>query len=172
MAKSREEKKQILEKIEDCLEKQKAVYFIDFKGLPAHKLFQLRDEIKKCKGMVYVAKKKLLEIAFKNKSVSLKKEQLEGQTALVFSFEDEISPIKKVYELDKENEKPKILGGVFEGRIIGSEEAIWLAQLPTKQELQTKLVGCLESPLFNLNNILSQNLKGLLYLLKNKSKTV
>jgi len=169
MSKTRDQKKQIIEKIEDYLEKQKAVYFIDFKGLPAGKFFKLRKEVQKCDGLIYVTKKKLLEIAFKNKGIGFEKKQLKGQTALIFSFKDTITPIKKAYELAKEGEAPKILGGVFEGKIIGNKEAICLAQLPTKQELQVKLVMGLKAPLFGLNNALSRNLKGLLYLLKKKS---
>jgi len=169
MAKTKQQKKAIIEKIEGYLEKQKAIYFIDFKGLPAHKLFKLREEVQKCDGLIYVAKKKLLEIAFKNKGVDFEKKQLKGQAALIFCLEDTITPIKKTYELAKETEAPKILGGVFEGKIIGDKEAIQLAQLPTEQELQVKLVMGLKAPLFGFNNVLNRNLKGLLYLLKKKS---
>ncbi len=169
MAKTRKQKKETIERIEESLKKQKATYFIDFKNLPANKLFDLREKVKENKGIVFVAKKNLMEIAFESQDVPFKKD-LEGQVALVFGFEDEITPVKRVYEMEKEHEAPRILGGVLEGEFIDREQAIQLAEIPSKEELYGRLLQGFKAPVFKLHNLLKGNLKGLLYVLNERSK--
>ena len=88
----------------------------------------------------------------------------------VFGFEDEVSPAKTVYLFQKENEKLKILGGFIEKEAKKEEEIVFLAQLPTRQELFAKLTGSLLSPVSGFINVLNGNIKGLILALNAISK--
>lgn len=169
MAKTKKQKKEIIKEIENNLDKQKSIYFIDFKGVEADDLFKIRKEIKEKGGRLYVTKKTLAETAFNNKKIKLPKEQTQGQLALVFSFEDEIAPAKTVYEHQKEKGAPALLGAMLEGGFLSQKETLELAQLPSLKELQRKLVQSLQAPLYNLQNSLVNPIKGLMFILKNKS---
>lgn len=170
MAKTKQEKKEELKKIRENLKKQTATFFVSFKGLGADNLFKLRREVKENKGLVYVAKKKLLELAFEKEKLPLKKDQLEGPVALVFGFEDEISPAKAVYKFQEEYGSPELLGGLVEGEVVSKEEALTLAKLPSVEELQAKLVRTLNNPLAGFRNSLEGNLKGLVVCLNQIKK--
>ena len=92
---------------------------------------------------------------------------MSGQPALAFGYEDEILPAKIVYDFSRENGRVKILSGLVNGEYLGNEAIVSLAQLPSKQELLAKLIGGISSSLFGLNNVLSGNLRKLIYILKN-----
>ncbi len=176
MAKTKKQKKEMINEIEDGLDKQKSVYFIDYKGVKADDLFKIRKEIKEKGGRLYVTKKTLAETAFDNKKIKLPEEQTQGQLALVFSFEDEIAPAKTIYNHQEEAGAPTLLGAMLEGKFLSQEKTIELAQLPSLKELHRKLVGSLQAPLRKLQRSLVNPatglhtiIKGRMSMLKNES---
>ena len=170
MALKREQKKNILEKIKEKIDKQKTVVFVAIKGLKAKDIFDLREALKKSNNLLMVAKKTLFGIAFKSKKVKINKNKLEGEIGLVFGFEDEISPAKISYQFSQKNENLKILGGIFENKFIEKERVIELAMLPSKEELYAKVVGTINAPLANFVGILQGNIRSLVYILSNIKK--
>jgi len=170
MAKTKEQKKEIIKNLEQGLEKQKAIFLIDFRNSKAKDFFELRKKLKEAKSLLCVAKKRLIEIAFKNKGIPIDLASMQGQIALVFGFEDELLPAKIIYQFGKKNDSPEILGGYFENSFVDRERVIRLAQLPSRDELMIGLVRSLNSPAFNLANILKGNVKGLLSALSNIGK--
>ncbi len=169
MAKTKEEKKEIVKELEDNLDKQKSTYFIDFKGLPAQDLFKMRKKLKEKGGKLYVAKKTLAQIALENKGIEVPPEQISGQLALVFGFEDEIAPAKVVYEFQEENGTPTLLGGMLSGELLSQEKAVEIAKLPSLEELRAKLVGSLQAPIGKLQQTLVNPIKGLMFIFKQKA---
>ena len=165
MALTREQKKQVIQKIKENLERQKAIFFIDFQKLKAKDLFDLREQLKEKKSLLYIAKKTLINIAFKEKKIPVDVDKLEGQIGLIFGFEDEILPAKIIYNTWQEKGSPEILGGFLEGEFIEKEKVIELAKLPSKEELLVRLIQSINSPIANLANILQANIKGLIYIL-------
>jgi len=167
MAKTKQQKKQILDNIEQGLKKQKSMFFIDFQKIKAEHLFDLRAKLKQVDAMLYVAKKNLIRIAFKNQKIPVDIEALKGQIGLIFSFDDEILPAKTVYEFAEKHKNPEILGGFYEKEFIEKEKAIELAKLPSKQVLLARLVSALNAPSSKFANVLQSNIKGLIYILAN-----
>lgn len=84
---------------------------------------------------------------------------------LAFGFEDEIMPARLVYQLSRNVEGLKILGGFIENEFKDAEEIIKLAQLPSRIELLAKLAGSVASPISGLVNVLQGNIKGLITVL-------
>ncbi|MCD6500775.1 50S ribosomal protein L10 [bacterium] len=168
MAKSREQKQKIIEDLKEKIQKQKSIVFVDFSGLQAPILWQLREELKELEGSFQVVKKTLLKNILKN----LKKEdfleeieKIKGQLALAFGFEDEIAPFRICYKIAKDNENLKILGGILGNEFLTPEKVMEIAQLPTREEFLARLVGSLQSPISGLANILKGNLRKLIYIL-------
>ena len=168
MALTKEQKQKIIEGLKEKIQKQKAIIFVDFKGLETKDLIILRKELKKVDGELKVVKKTLLGVATKNLKITIKK--LKNQIALVLGYQDQISIAKILYNFSKENENLKILSGFLENETIEKEKIIELAKIPSREELLTKLVGVISSPLFKLTYILKENIKGLIIVL-GKAKT-
>ena len=54
-----------------------------------------------------------------------------------------MQPLKTVYKFTKSHENFKIKGGIIDGKVQTVEELITLAQLPSREELLSKLAGSL-----------------------------
>ncbi len=165
MAKTKKEKQEILEEIKKDLENQQALVFINYSGLKADDIFDLREELKEAGCSLKVVKKTLAKMAFKEKGLEIKDENLEGQLAVIFGFEDPVMPAKIPYNLSKENENLEILGGFLEKEYKGPEEIITLARIPSKDELLAKVVGSISAPISNFVRVLQGNSRSLVYAL-------
>ena len=164
MAQTKEQKQKTIEDLKEKVDRQKSMVFIDFQGVKVKDLSNLRKKIKEVGGQLKVAKKTLINLALKNLGFKLEKD-LKGEIALIFAFEDSISPLKKAYQFSETNENLKILDGFFDGKFVEKEKVITLAQLPSREELLTRLVGSISSPVSGFLNVLQGNMRNLVYVL-------
>jgi len=165
MALTKAQKQKILDELKEKIAKQKAMVIFDFTGLKVKDFSNLRKKIKSAGDDIRVAKKTLLGIALKDAKLKIETKKIPGELAVAFGYSDEISPAKITYQFSQENPNLKILGGFLENKWREAEEIIELAQLPTREELLTRLVGSISAPISNFVYALRYNLKGLMYLL-------
>ena len=163
MAITRAKKEEIVEGLKDKLSKAKTVVFARYKGLTVADLTSLRNQLKEAGGEGWVVKNALTKIALKNK-VRVPEKILKGQTALFFSYEDELSAPKIVYDFAKGKEELKIKGGIFEEKFIEANQVEKLAKIPGREELLAKIVGSLNAPISEFVGALRGNILNLLYL--------
>ncbi|HOZ53144.1 MAG TPA: 50S ribosomal protein L10 [bacterium] len=168
MPKNKEQKKEILRDLDEKIKKSKSIVFATFDALEVKDNEELRNNLRKENGEYYVSKKTLLDLAFKNNSLSdIDIKNLPGKVAAVFAYEDQVSPAKVVFNFRKNHEgKIDFVGGVLDGKMISKEEVESLAKLPSKQELYAKLVGSMNAPISGFANVLAGNLRGLVTVLK------
>lgn len=158
------------------LEKAKAVILSDFSGLSVKKQVELRSRVKESGGELTVAKNNLFRMALKelNKDLSPELDQaLNGPTAFLFAYEDEIDPLKALVNFSKENALPKTKIGLLlqpQDRIISLQEIETLSQLPNREQLLLALIGNLKAPAYRLVNALSGNLRKLTLLINEIKK--
>ena len=165
MAISRAKKEEIVENLKEKLSKAKTVVFARYKGLTVKDLTDLRNQLKEAEGEGWVVKNTLTKIALGKKS-DVPSKILKGQTALFFSYEDELASPKIVYKFAKDKENLKIKGGIFENKFIEANEVLKLAQIPSRDELLGKIVGSLNAPVNGFVGALRGNLLNLIYTLK------
>jgi len=173
MAKTKEQKKEILDNLADKIKKAKSIVFTKFDGLEVKENEELRNNLRQQDSEYYVAKKTLLDRAFKKqelKDVDIK--NMDGKVAVVFGYEDEVAPARIIDEFRKEHkadngkkEKIDFIGGVLENKFLTAEEITALAKLPSKQELYAKIVGSIKAPVSGFVNVLAGNLRGLVNVL-------
>ena len=167
MAKTKEQKKEILNKLTQKIDKARSIIFIKFDYLGVKENDDIRRKLKEENSEYYVAKKTLLDIVFKgkdNKDINVK--DFAGKIAVVFGYEDEVAPAKIIHGFKKENEdKVEFIGGILDNKFMTSEEVSALALLPSKQELYAKLVGSLSAPTTKFVNVLTGNTRKLVYVL-------
>lgn len=161
MPKTKTQKQNILQQITDNLKKQKSLLFVDYKGIGVKDLSQLRKQLKEVGARLEVAKKTLLSRAFKEKGIETDFKNMEGQIALVYSFEDPIAGIKSAHAFSRGNEHLKLLGGIMEDQMLDASQVKELALLPSKEQLLGILVGTLAAPIQGFTRVIGGNLKGL-----------
>lgn len=165
MPSTKAQKAKILDDLRDKVARQKAIVLVGITGLKVKDVSNLRKKLKTTNANIKVFKKTLAEIVFKENKMEFDKKNFKEEIALVFGFDDEVSPAKAVYQFSRENSKFKILGGFLENKFREKEDVIVLAQIPGREELLTKLVGSLSAPMSGLARVLQGNIKGLVYVL-------
>lgn len=167
MPKTKEEKKEILKDLKDKVSRQKAIVFVDFTGLGVRKITELRTTAKEENCELKVAKKTLIQQALKenDEESANQARALEGELALVFGYNDEISPFRISHNFAKENKELKIVGGMFENKFIAQEKALQLAELPSKEELLGKLLSTMKAPISNFVGTLRGNVSSIVSVL-------
>ncbi len=167
MPKTKLQKTKDVEVLTEKLGRAKSVVFADFTAMTMTELSELRNKLREQGAEFSVTKNSLLKIALPASDYPLPTDDvLEGQTATLFSFQDEISPIKTVVQGLKTANKGKIKGGFLDKAFLDQYKVVSLSNLPSKQELQGKVVGVLVAPLTGMVNVLNGNLKNLVYALE------
>ena len=164
--KTKQQKQEILNLLAENLTKQKAMVFVDYKGLKVKDMLALRDQLKQVGSRLVVAKKTLLSRVMKEKGIGIDLKNMEGQIGAIFAFEDALAPMKAANTLAKSNEHLKILGGYFENEIQSTASIVAIANLPSREELLQKLVGTLAAPMSSFARVLQGNIKGLVVALQ------
>ena len=164
----KQDKVYTVQNLTEKLKQAKAVVLADYHGLKVSQMAELRQNIKKNGGEFEVIKNTLLDRAAEESQIKIEPDVLQGPTAVLWAYEDQISPLKTLVDFTKANDLPKIKFGLLDQVIIPVEKIKQLASLPSKEELKAKFVGVLQSPLYGLNQALSWNLKKLVFILKAK----
>lgn len=147
----------------DKVKQAKSIVVADYAGTTVKDQVTLRSEIKKAGGELIVAKNTLVDIAVGKGKLS---DSLHGMTAVVFSYEDPIGPVKALFEFHKKNEKLVIKQGFMDDKVLSQEEVSALSKLPSKNELIAKLLMILKSPGTGLVNVLNAGPRNLVYALQ------
>ncbi len=166
MPKTKQQKETAINDLVEKIKESKSLIFINFKGLKVKEIEELR---KKCRqeGIGYlVAKKTLMGFAFKQSGISdINPKEFDGEVATVLGFNDEVAPARIIQEFAKSHGSLKAIGGVIEGKFIDEVKVIELSKLPSKDQLLAMVVGSIKAPVSGFVNVLSGNLKSLLYVL-------
>ena len=163
-----ERKIQIVKNLKEKLAKVKGLILTDYQGLKVSEVEALRRSLNEVKADYQVVKNTLLKLALKSSNFQfpISNFQLEGPTAVVLSYEDEIKPLKVLSGFAKEHEALKIKGGFFEGVWLLGEKLKEIASLPSREVLLAKLLGMVQSPLVRLANMAKANQTALVRILK------
>ncbi|MCZ2846155.1 MAG: 50S ribosomal protein L10 [Candidatus Bathyarchaeota archaeon] len=166
MPKTKEEKKQEIDKLKENFSQMKAMVFVNYDKLTVNEINDLRKKLRENKINYFIAKRTLLKRAFKESNLKIDIDELTGGLGLAFGFKDEVMPAKLMYDFSKEHKELKLIGGIFENKFIDKERVLELAKLPSHGELLAKTVFLFQSPISGLVNVLKGNLNKLVFALK------
>jgi len=151
--------------LQDKLAQAKSAVIVDYSGTSGSEQVKLRKTLKEAGGEMLVTKNTLIDLALgKGKFTA----SLQGMNAIIFSFEDAVAAVKKLFDFQKESDKLKIKQGILleEDKVLSVEEIEALSKLPSKQELLATLIARIKGPSYGLVNALSGVPRNLVYALK------
>ena len=119
----------------------KLILLVDYRGTTVEDDTKLRKELREANGMCKITKNNIIKRALDLNGESALDDVLEGPTAIVSSMEDYLTSLKVVYKFSKAHENYKIKGGMIDGKVMSVDELLTLAQLPSREELLSKLAG-------------------------------
>lgn len=153
-----------LKGLQDRFARAKSVFFADYSGLSMADQTKLRADVLAAGGEFGVYKNTLIKIAMN--------ETLEGPTAVLFAYQDEIQPLKIMVKFAADHELPKIKNGLLGKQTLTMDQVLTLAKLPSKEELIVKLMNQMQGPMYGMVRTLNGNINKLVYALsaiKNKN---
>lgn len=170
MPKTRIQKQDLVVRLQEKLKLAKALVFADYKGMTMKQLSELRSKLREVNGEFSITKNAILRRALPPSTLHLPPSSLEGPTATLFAYDDEISPIKILVKALKDTSIGKIKSGFLGTQSLDESRILKLATLPTKDELRGKTVRILVAPLQGIVSVLQGNLRNLVYALSEIQK--
>ena len=108
-------------------------------------------------GVVYkVCKNTMMKRAFEGTDFAALDEHLEGPSAIAISKDDATAPARILCKFAKNAKALELKAGVVEGTLYDADALNELAKIPSREELLSKLLGSLQSPITNLARVLNQ----------------
>ncbi len=146
----------IVDEIKGYVADAKAAVLVDYRGLTVEQDTRLRRELREA-GVVYkVYKNTMLHLAFDGTDFAQLDKDLEGPTAIAFGIDDETAPARILNNFAKEAEALEIKSAVVDGEYYDQAAVKVLATIPSKDELISKLLGSLQSPITNFARVVKQ----------------
>ena len=149
-------KQPIVEEISASIKDAQSVVLVDYRGLTVEQDTRLRKQLREA-GITYkVYKNTMMNFAFKGTDFEALAPYLEGPSAIAISTEDATAPARVLCKFAKEADKLEIKGGVVEGIAYDAAGIGEISKIPSREELLSKLLGSLQSPITNFARVMNQ----------------
>ena len=143
-----DKKQEIIDEIAEKTKNSNSVVLFEYQGLTVEDTNNLRRLLKENSSEFKIYKNTLVKRAFDELKIDLT-EELKGPKAMAFS-EDEIAPIKVLYDFAKKHKALVVKTGLVDGEITEEEKLRELSTIPSKEGLLTMLAGGLLGTVKNL----------------------
>lgn len=149
-------KQPIVEEISEAIKDAQSVVLVDYRGLTVAQDTQLRKELREA-GVIYkVYKNTMMNFAFKGTDFEALAPFLEGPSAAAISKTDATAPARVIAKFAKTAKDLEIKAGVVEGQFYDAKGMETIANIPSREELLSKLLGSIQSPITNFARCMNQ----------------
>ena len=149
-------KKPVVAEISENVKDAQSVVLVDYRGLTVEQDTDLRKQLREA-GITYkVYKNTMMNFAFKGTDFEALASYLEGPSAVAISKDDATAPARIICKFAKTADKLEVKGGVVEGIAYDAAGIASIASIPSREELLSKLLGSLQSPITNFARVIKQ----------------
>lgn len=147
MAKTKQQKEEIVAKLEEAM-KAPTTVFVHFSKVTVAEESAMRRDLRKESIGYTVAKKTLIRRALDTLGHASSELPLEGEIAVAYGGQDDITtPARTLHEFGKKlTDRLSIVGGIFEGRLLGAAQMQEIATIPPMQSLRAMFAQLVNSP--------------------------
>lgn len=158
MAKTKAEKAVIIEKLVDGIKNAASATFVHFNKVTVADETAMRRALKADNVKYMVAKKTLIRRALSELGHKHDELPLEGEVAVAFGGGTDVTASARlVHEFAKKlTDKLSIVGGIFEGKLVGAVQMQEIATIPSMDTLRAMFAQVINSPRSRFAIVLSQ----------------
>ena len=149
-------KQPIVAEISEAIKDAQSVVLVDYRGLTVEQDTNLRKELREAGVGYKVYKNTMMNFAFKGTDYESLVPFLEGPSAMAFSTTDATAPARILAKFAKIANALEIKAGVVEGVMYDAKGMQSIAQIPSREELLSKLLGSIQSPITNFARVMNQ----------------
>ena len=146
----------IVEEISGVIANAQSAVLVDYRGLTVEQDTQLRRELREAGVSYKVYKNTMMNFAFKGTDFESLAPHLEGPSALATCDSDATAPARILCKFAKTANALEIKGGVVEGNYYDANGIAELSKVPGREELLSKLLGSIQSPIANFARVMNQ----------------
>lgn len=155
MAKA-ELKQPIVDEISEKIKDAQGIVLVDHRGLTVEEDTALRKQLREA-GVVYkVYKNTMMKRAFEGTQFEELSKHLEGPSAIAISADDATAPARILSKFAKTAPALELKAGMVEGNYYDIDGIKKLASIPSREELLSKLLGSIQSPIANFARVVDQ----------------
>jgi len=158
---TKEQKREQSEQLRSALSDVSTLFLLENTGLNVNEINVLRSEIRKTEGTYKVVKNSVVKLAVEGTDFEVLTPHMSGPKTLAFTEGDAVALAKVLKTFIKEHPELSIKNAFLEGQLLDATEAAKIAELPTKEELLSKLVFLLQSPIRRLATALNSPIQQL-----------
>lgn len=151
-----ETKQQVVNEIKEKLETASSVVLVDYRGLTVEEDTQLRKALRDANVEYKVYKNTMLNFAVKGTQFEGLSDLLAGPTAIAFGAEDATAPARELHKFAKDHKALEFKGAVVDGIVYDAQKVEVIATIPSREELLSKLLGSIQSPIANFARVIKQ----------------
>ena len=149
-------KKPIVEEISATIKDAQSVVLVDYRGLTVAQDTELRKQLREA-GITYkVYKNTMMNFAFKGTDFEALAPYLDGPNAMAVSTTDATAPARVLAKFAQTAKKLEIKAGVVEGTVYDANGMKAISEIPSRDELLSKLLGSIQSPIANFARCMNQ----------------
>ncbi len=157
--------------LKEKVSRSRSLVLANYQGLTHKQAEELHRAVKRVGGEFLVVKNSLLRLATTDTAYTFETTDLTGPVAVLFSYDDEIAPLKELSKTVKALGLPTIKVGFVGATKYTSSQLEAVAKLPGIEVVRAQFVGRLNAPLYSLVSTLNGNISKLVYILSQIKKS-
>ena len=158
---NREDKAAAISELGEGIGKATNAFVISFKGITVPQVTELRRQVRDTSSTYVVVKNTLALIAVKDSPLTALKGAFSGPTAVAYNTTDAVALAKALTKFAKDVPAITFKGAMLDGQIVAADQIQAIANLPSRNELISKLLYVLQSPMRGLATVLAANIRNL-----------
>ena len=147
---TKEQKREQSDKLRGALSEISTLFLLENTGLNVNDVNVLRSEIRKTEGTYKVVKNSVVKLAVEGTELEVITPHMTGPKTLAYTDGDVVALAKALKTFIKKHPELSIQQAYLEGQLLDAKEAAKIADLPSREELLTKLAYLLQSPIRRL----------------------
>ena len=159
--KNREQKAEAISQFTEGIGSATNAFVLDFKGITVPQVTELRKQIRETGSEYVVIKNTLALIAVKDTPLTKLTQHFTGMTAVAYNATDAVALAKVLTKFAKDVPVVQFKAALLGGQPVAASEIQNIANLPSREELVSKLLFMLQFPMRGLATVLAANIRNL-----------
>ncbi len=147
---TKEQKREQSDQLRGALSDISTLFLLENTGLKVNDVNVLRSEIRKTEGTYKVVKNSVVKLAVEGTDLEVITPHMTGPKTLAFTDGDAVALAKALKTFIKNHPELTIQRAYLEGQLLDANDAAKIAELPSREELISKLLYVLQSPIRRL----------------------
>jgi large subunit ribosomal protein L10 len=159
--KNRDQKAEAISAFTEGVGSATNAFVLDFKGITVPQVTELRKQIRETGSEYVVIKNTLALIAVKDTPLTKLTQHFTGMTAVAYNTTDAVALAKVLTKFAKDVPVVQFKAALLGGQPVAASEIQNIANLPSREELVSKLLYMLQFPIRGLATVLAANIRNL-----------